>query len=120
SARAAVSTTDVLTPSNLADIGVLSGLLFGMTLSINAGDATNDIDFAGGKCIDSTNAALISCSALTKRLDATFTAGNNGGGRDTGNADDAFWHCFAIKKDSDGTGDFLFSQSATAPTMPSG
>ena len=97
-----------------------AGMLWGMTLSNNASDATNDIDFAAGVCVDSTNSVFIRCAALTKRLDATFTAGNNGGGLDTGSPSNVTYHCFAIRKDADGSGDFLFSASATAPTMPSG
>lgn len=96
------------------------GHLFGLTLANNGSDATNDIDFAAGQCVDSTGAAFWASSALTKRLDATFVAGNNAGGLDTGVASNTTYHCFAIRKDSDGSGDFLFSLSATAPTMPTG
>jgi hypothetical protein len=95
------------------------GHLFGGTMS-NGTDTTNDIDVTAGECIDSTGAARITWSALTKQLDASFSAGTGAGGRDTGAIANNTWHVFAIKKDSDGTGDILFSLSATAPTMPSG
>lgn len=98
----------------------VAGLLSGMTLANNGADATNDIDFAAGYCADSTGAALITCSALTKRLDAAWVAGTNQGGLDTGAIGNDTYHCFAIRKDSDGSGDFLFSLSPTAPTMPTG
>lgn len=119
-ARAMTSATLALTPASLASIGVLTGLISGLALANNGSDATNDIDFAAGYAADSTGAEIISCSALTKRLDASWAAGTNQGGLDTGSIANTTYHCFAIKKDSDGTGDFLFSTSATSPTMPSG
>lgn len=98
------------------------GYLSGMTLSNNGSDATNDIDFAAGECADSTNATLIrATSGLTKQLDATWAAGTNAGGKMSAAAiANTTYHCFAIIKDSDGTVDFGFDTSATAPTMPSG
>lgn len=112
--NAGVTTTPKVT------LGLIAGALSGMTLANNGTDATNDIDFAAGVCADSTGAEVITCSALTKRLDASWAAGTNQGGLDTGSIADTTYHCFAIKKDSDGSGDFLFSTSATSPTMPSG
>lgn len=100
--------------------GLPRSYLAGLGMANNATDATNDIDFAAGTCRDSTNAADITCSALTKRLDAAWAVGTAAGGLDTGSIADTTYHCFAIKKDSDGSGDFLFSTSATSPTMPSG
>lgn len=119
-AKAMASSTTNLTPASLSAIGVLKGLLTGLTLANNGSDATNDIDFTAGYCVDSTGAAIIQCSALTKQLDAAWAAGTNAGGLDTGSISNGTYHCFAIKKDSDGSGDFLFSTSPTAPTMPSG
>lgn len=114
--------TDVQAYSAALDAAAatLAGHLYGMTLSNNSTDATNDIDFAAGQAIDSTNAQAITCSAMTKRLDAAWAAGTGNGGLDTGSIANTTYHCFAIKKDSDGSGDFLFSASATSPTMPSG
>jgi len=106
----------------LAQLGAtaLKGHLFGMTLS-NGTDATNDIDFAAGSCMDSTGVAFMAGSALTKQLDATWAAGTNAGGRMSAAAiANTTYHCFAIKKDSDGSVDYGFDVSATAPTMPSG
>lgn len=96
------------------------GHLAGGTLSNNSSDATNDIDIAEGQARDSTNAANLIWSALTKQLDASWAAGTNAGGLDTGSIANGTYHVFAIKKDTDGTGDVLFSASATAPTMPTG
>jgi hypothetical protein len=86
----------------------------------NGTDATNDIDVAAGQALDSTGAVRITWSALTKRLDAAWAVGTAQGGRDTGSIADGTWHVYAIKKDSDLSGDILFSTSASSPTMPSG
>lgn len=94
--------------------------LDGFTLTNNASDATNDIDFAAGKCRDSTNRLNLIGSAMTKRLDAVWVAGTNQGGLDTGSIANTTYHCFAILKTSDHSVDYLFSASPTAPTMPSG
>lgn len=61
------------------------GHLWGLGLSNNASDATNDIDVAAGQCasLDTVDAdrVLLKLSAITKRLDATWAAGTNQGGR---------------------------------------
>lgn len=88
----------------------------------NGTDAVNDIDFSVGEARDSTNAAnLIAATAMTKQLDAAWAAGTNAGGRMSAAAiANTTYFCYAIRKDSDGTVDFGFDTSATAPTMPSG
>lgn len=75
-----------------------SGFLYGLTLANNTGDATNDLDIAAGKCIDSTNAVLMTLSALTKRLDADWTAGTGNGMRNTTAIADTTYHIFAVCK----------------------
>lgn len=107
----------------LQSSGVLpTGHIFGLTLSNNAIDATNDIDIAVGKARDSTDAAdLALASGMTKRLDAAWAAGTGNGGLDSGvKASSTTYHLWLILKDSDGSADVLFSTSASAPTMPSG
>ena len=94
--------------------------LAGFGLANNGTDATNDIDIAAGAARDSTNAANLVGSAMTKRLDAAWAAGTNQGGLDTGAIANTTYHVFAIRKDSDGSVDYLFSTSASAPTMPTG
>lgn len=90
------------------------------TLANNATDANNDIDFSAGFCYDLTTNVKITNAALIKQLDANFAEGTNQGGLDTGTKTISTWyHCFAISK-NDGTSDFLFSLSASTPTMPSG
>lgn len=101
---------------------VLSGYISGLVLSNNATDANNDIDISVGVCSDSTGTYLLrSPSIITKRLDAAWAVGTNAGGLDTGSEAASTWyHVWAIRKDSDGSVDALFSTSVSSPTMPSG
>lgn len=65
--------------------------------------------------------AVSLASAMTKRLDAAWTAGSGNGGLDTGTVQpNATYHLRAIRNASTGVADLLWSASATAPTMPSG
>jgi hypothetical protein len=94
--------------------------LAGLILSNNTLDATNDLDVGAGSARDDTDAADITLSAITKRLDATWVAGTNQGGRDTGAIADVTWHVFAIRNPSTLVTDVLFSQNIATPLMPSG
>lgn len=63
-----------------ADIIHNSPKIEGLILSNNYSDVVNDIDISQGYCSDSTRAARITLTtALTKRLDASWSAGNNAG-----------------------------------------
>ncbi len=113
------ATGGFLKDDDLDDIA--SGYLYGMTLSNNGTDATNDIDVASGKCVDSTAVRKLSGGAMTKQLDAAWASGTNAGGRMSAAAiANTTYHVFAILKDSDNTVDYGFDVSATAPTMPTG
>lgn len=95
------------------------GYIGGLHISNSAGDATNDIDFALGICRDSTDATDIhAITGYTKRLDAAWAAGDDAGGLDTGSISDGTYHCFVIMRNDTGVHDFLFSASATSPTLP--
>jgi hypothetical protein len=96
------------------------GHLFGLTLSNNAGDATNDIDIAAGSAAsDGATPYLMTLAAsLTKRLDAGWSVGTNQGGLDTGSIANTTYHIWLIQRSDTGVVDALFSASATAPTMP--
>jgi hypothetical protein len=60
-------------------------------------------------------------TALTKRLDASWAAGTNQGGLDTGAKGASTWyHIYLIRKDADGTIDVLFTATFGSPTMPAG
>ena len=102
-----------------------TGHLYGLTLSNNGSDATNDIDIAVGTARDGADSANMDlASALTKRLDASWAVGTNQGGLDgtesvAGTPDTSTWyHVWLIKRPDTGVVDVLFSESATSPTMP--
>lgn len=100
-------------------VGLPAGYIYGLTLSNNVSDATNDIDISTGKCRDSTDAVnLVLASALTKRLDAAWAVGTNQGGLDTGAIANTTYHIWLIKRSDTGVVDALFSASASSPTMP--
>ncbi len=96
--------------------------LAGYGLANNGSDVTNDIDFSVGAARNSTNVInLVAATAMTKQLDAAWAAGTGAGGRMSAAAiANTTYHCYVIRKDSDGTCDFGFDTSATAPTMPTG
>jgi len=97
----------------------LDGYLFGLTLSNNVSDITNDIDIAIGVAADSTGARYMRrTSSITKRLDAAWAVGTNQGGLDTGAIANTTYHVWLIMRSDTGVVDVLFSTSATAPTMP--
>lgn len=104
-----------------AAIGVtVHDFVQGLTLSNNAGDLVNDIDIAPGAA-QAGNVYVANAAAMTKRLDANWAAGNNAGGLDTGvKAINSTYHAHALRKDSDGSFDWGYSLSATAPTVPAG
>jgi hypothetical protein len=100
----------------------LKGHIFGLTLSNNVTDATNDIDIAAGECASTETdpVLMVLASALTKRLDAAWAVGTNQGGLDTGSIANTTYHVWLIQRSDTGVVDALFSTSATSPTMPSG
>lgn len=104
----------------------LRGHLWGLELANNGTDANNDIDVASGEAADSSGTVLLSLgSTLVKRIDASFAAGADQGCLDgsesvTGTPDTSTWYHFFAIGNGAGTNDVLCSESATAPTMPSG
>lgn len=94
--------------------------LVGLTLSNNASDAVNDIDIATGEAgvNDTIGAMMVLTSALTKRLDASWAAGTNQGGLDTGSIANGVYAIWLIGRSDTGAVDALFSISMSAPTMP--
>lgn len=97
-----------------------TGLLNGLTLSNNATDATNDIDFAAGVCAsESAVAAVMSHTSGTAQLDVSFGSGN--GGRFDSAISDGTWHCFVISNGTTVSRGFSKSLNPTAePNYPSG
>jgi len=105
----------------LANVRWLGSSIVGLNITNNGSDANNDLDISAGRCLDATSIdMLVLPSALTKRTDATWVAGTNQGGWDTGSkAADDNMHIWLIKNPTTGVVDILFSDNAS-PTMPSG
>lgn len=123
-----VSTT-LTTAASLTATGTLHGLLatggglYGLTLSNNGSDATNDIDVAVGAATSDDATAtdrklMVLATALTKQLDAGWAVGTNAGMLDTGLIDNVTYHIFLIMRSDTGNVDILASESPTSPTMP--
>lgn len=90
-------------------------------LSNNVADPTNDVDISAGVKWDNGNDVLLDLTgALTKRLDASWSAGTNQGGLDTGSKANSTWYHVYLIGTTGGTVDVLFSTSGTSPTMPGG
>lgn len=96
------------------------GYLYGLALTTNATDASNDIDIAAGEASsdDSTPVLMNLAASLTKRIDAAWAVGTNQGGLDTGSVGDNAYYIWLIRRPDTGVVDALFSLSNTAPTMP--
>lgn len=102
-----------------------------ITISNNATDANNDIDFSAGNFEFSDGSGqTVATAIMTKRLDATWVAGNNNGGLLNGTAVpkamDSTYHCYKIFNPTTGVEDsaFLLGVAGTAPDptsiLPSG
>jgi hypothetical protein len=84
-------------------------------------DTDHDIVFGAGICADSTGAYIMSDSGMTKRLDASWSAGTANGGLFSGSIDASkVYYMHKIRKDSDGSIDYGFSLSLTAADKPAG
>lgn len=102
-----------------AMLGVVSrGYIDGLLVTFNS---TTSYQVGAGVVRDSTDTFTIILAATSKVLQSSgaWSAGNGGNGLDTGaRAASTWYHIWAICK-ADGTSpDFLYSLSATAPTMP--
>jgi hypothetical protein len=104
----------------------LKGHIYGLTLSNNAIDITNDIDIAAGEAAstESNPVLMVLAAALTKRLDASWVVGTNQGMLDgseavAGTPDVSTWYyIWLIRRSDTGVVDVLASESASSPTMP--
>lgn len=102
-----------------------SGVVQGLTVNNATGDPTNDLTVDIGDAFsDEANPAsrisLYLATAITKQLDATWAAGDNAGGRVSGQTlADGTWHVFLFKR-SGGAIDVCFSNSLTFTTPDSG
>lgn len=98
----------------------LNGQLYGLTLSNNAGDVTNDIDIAVGEAA-STEASpvlMVLASTMTKRTDAAWAGGSgNGGWLDGAAMPNGTGHVFLIQRSDTGAVDVGLSASLS-PSLP--
>lgn len=107
--------------------GVVSaptGFFAGFPLANNTGAPNTTIDVGVGAARSSDDTVLIKLAATVRGIlqaAGAWTAGDNQNKLDTGaKAINTWYHVFAIRKTSDGSGDIIFSLSPTAPTMPVG
>lgn len=96
------------------------GHLFGLTLSNNATDPTNDVDIAAGEAVDNADGTLMVGAASTKRLDAVWVVGSGNGGLFSGSIANTTYHFFVIMRTDTGVVDYGFSTSVTAADIPAG
>jgi hypothetical protein len=113
---------EVATSSGAAWISAIlpypPGHRYGLTLSNNVADATNDIDIAAGSCRDSTNTVNMDLTAMTKRLDANWAAGTNQGFRNSAAAiTDTTYHIYAVSKALGAAPNYYAHTSATIATV---
>src|SRR5690606_25924527 len=98
----------------------LKGHIYGLTLSNNTTDATNDIDITAGEAASDATAPMLMtlASGITKRLDGSWAVGSGNGGLDTGSIANTWYYVWLIMRSDTGVVDALFSTSAASPTMP--
>lgn len=99
------------------NIGRVAQMPIGIVVSNNAGDATNDLDFAIGSQRDSTNTYNINATAgRTKRADANWAEGDAQGMKASGAAawGAQVWHVFLIGKSTNPNAfDYVMDTSLT-------
>ena len=112
----------VLIGKNPATASIAGQSLLPNPITISNGtDSDHDIDFTAGNFNFDDGSGQAVATALTKQIDASWTAGDNAGGLDTGSvAADTTYYMFAIWNPTTSTADFLFSTSHVSPTLPSG
>ena len=93
-----------------------------ITISNNATDANNDIDFSAGNApLDDGSGQVLLSSTLVKRLDATWSAGTNQGGLFSGTkAINTWYYIFTIVNTTTGATDGGFDASVLGANVPSG
>jgi hypothetical protein len=97
----------------------IRGQIYGLTLSNNVTDPTNDINIATGAAVDSSGAAsMLLSSALTKRLDAVWAVGTNQGMNASGSAlTNTTYHIFLIRRPDTGVVDVAADTSVTGSNL---
>lgn len=106
-------------------MGVFSNLPLGYKNGINlANNGASSIDFSAGIRRSSANSFdMLLSSTMTKLLQSSgaWTSGSGNNGLFSGaKANSTWYHCFIIRKTSDGSIDAGFDTSITAANIPSG
>lgn len=91
---------------------------YGMEISNNGTDPTNDIDITAGSRRDITDSVNIIGAASTKRLDASWSVGSGNGGLFSGSIANTTYHVFAIMRPDTGVVDYGFDTSVSAANRP--
>lgn len=86
---------------------------------MSSSDPNNDTVIPAGECCSDDGYTGMILPALTKRLDALFTAGNDGGGLDTGTkAPNTLYYLRPIMRLDTRVVDYVWSADPSGPTMP--
>ncbi|MGY3117914.1 hypothetical protein ACVWXQ_001851 [Bradyrhizobium sp. S3.14.4] len=104
----------------LVDPTFLRGFISGLTLSNDAVTPATVIGIAPGVATSDDFTALMKVtSAYTKNVVSIWAVGSGNGGMDVvPRTPNTWYHVFQIRRPDTGVVDYLFSASATAPTMP--
>lgn len=115
----AMTVRDLLATTTTQGIAFLSNSI---TISNNATDANNDIDFSAGNApLNDGSGQILLSSTLVKRLDASWVAGTNQGGLFSGTkAINTWYYLFAIVNTTTGATDAGFDASVSGANVPSG
>ena len=112
---------DVAISSATTSAAGISLLSSPITLQNNATDPNNDMDFSAGVMQFDDGSGRAAITAITKQLNAAWSAGTNQGGLDTGSkAADTWYYCYVIYNPTTGATDAIFTATHGSPTMPSG
>ena len=120
SGAGAMVLTDKIIPATTTTQGI-AFLSNPITISNNATDANNDIDFSAGTFQFSDGSGQALATAMTKRLDATWSAGSGNGGLFSGTkAINTWYYPFAIYNPTTGVSDAGFDVSPSGANIPAG
>lgn len=106
--------------NGIRDVTAPKGHIYGLTLSNNGTDATNDIDVAAGEATsEARDALMVLTSAITKQIDAAWAVGTGAGGMNTGSvANDTWYEVHLIRRPDTGVVDVMFTTEANRATLP--
>lgn len=100
------------------------GYFSGFIMANNPANPNTVVDVGSGAARSSNGLVNIQTTSTISgiiQLSGSWAPGNNQNKLDSGTrASNTWYHTFAIRKTLDGSGDILFSTSATSPTIPSG